>query len=109
MAGLQHSGRAEKRSLLIVSVELHSFENATFEITNTLDVSPHGARVLSKTVWAPNQRVSVRALNGCLESPARIIYCKHFNYQSSIVGLELLRPEGAWPGFQKSFKASSGK
>lgn len=108
MAVTPRSQRTEIRSVTDVIVELYSLDNATFEITNTIDVSQHGARVLSKTGWAPNQRVSIRALDGHLESRARIVYCQQFTEQSYAIGLELQQPIGAWPTNMKSFKASNG-
>jgi hypothetical protein len=108
MAGTFPSRRVEFRSTTNVFVELYSFDNATFEITNTIDISPHGARVLSKTGWAPNQRVSIRALDGHLESRARIVYCEPLAEQSYAIGLELQQPMGAWEPPKKSLKAGNG-
>src|SRR5437667_3273751 len=47
--------RTESRIPEKLLVELYSFENATHEITSTINVSLHGARVLTKASWAPNQ------------------------------------------------------
>lgn len=102
------SGRTELRTSLNVPVEVYSLDNATFEITNTIDVSQHGARVLSKTGWAPAQRVSIRALDRQLESRARIIYCELLPERCYAIGMELQDPIGTWDVPMKSFRASNG-
>lgn len=102
------SRRTELRTSLNVPVEVYSLDNATFEITNTIDVSQHGARVLSKTGWAPTQRVSIRALDGQLESRARIIYCELLGERSYAIGMELHEPSGTWDVPAKSLRASNG-
>ena len=51
--------RTESRIPEKLLVELYSVENATHEITSTINVSLHGARVLTKAPWAPDQDVSV--------------------------------------------------
>ena len=104
MAGATNVPRAETRKSMSVFVELFSFDNSTYEITDTIDVSPHGARVLSKTPWAPNQRVSIRALGGHLESQARVVYCEQLA-QQYVVGLELQHPTGEWLTQKKALRA----
>jgi hypothetical protein len=88
--------RTESRIPKKVLVELHSFENAAQEITSTINVSLHGARVLTKDPWAPNQDVSVRSIPGRLNSRAHVVYCKPLPDRSFSVGLELLQPAGDW-------------
>lgn len=92
MAGTSQAQRIETRTPANVLVELHSFDNGAFEITNTLDVSQHGARVLSRTVWVPNQRVSVRMIRGGVSSPARIVYCRPSKERTFAVGLQFQDP-----------------
>ena len=89
--------RTESRVPKKVLVELYSFDNAAYEITSTVDVSLHGARVLTKAPWATNQRLSVRSVQGNLFSRARIIYCRSLLDRSFSIGLELLHPTGDWP------------
>jgi hypothetical protein len=83
-------------------VELHSLENAACEITSTINVSLHGARVLTKAPWAPNEEVSVRSVPGNFYSRAHIVYCKPLPDNSFFIGLELLQPAVDWPGFSKT-------
>lgn len=108
MTGTADSRRMELRSALNVPVELYSLDNAAFEITHTINVSRHGACVSSDTAWAPNQRVSIRALDGQLKSHARIIYCQHSCGQGYVIGVQLQQPVGAWPEKLKAFAASNG-
>src|SRR6266568_5170995 len=59
MAGAFPPVRTEGRVPKKVLVELYSFDNAAYEITSTVDVSLHGARVFTKAAWARNQRLSI--------------------------------------------------
>lgn len=92
MAGTSQAQRLETRTPTNVLVELHSFDNGAFEITNTVDVSQHGARVLSRTVWSPDQRVSVRMIRSGVSSPARIVYCRPSKERTFAVGLRFQDP-----------------
>lgn len=96
MPGTDHPPRTENRRSVEVFVELYSFDNATYEITNTIDVSSRGARVVSKNSWVPNQRLSVRLVRGDLYSRARVVYCLPFPDQSFAMGLELHLPTEGW-------------
>jgi len=77
MANLFPPVRTESRVPKYVLVELHSFENATHEITSTVNVSPHGACVLTKDPWAPHQMfpfdrsqaISIRAHMSFIANP----------------------------------------
>ncbi len=91
--------RTESRIPEKMLVELYSVENATHEITSTINVSLHGARVLTKAPWAPDQDVSVRSVPGNLYSRAHIVYCKPLPDQSYSIGLQLLQPTENWPAF----------
>ncbi len=97
MAGAFPPVRTEGRVPKKVLVELYSFDNAAYEITSTVDVSLHGARVFTKAAWARNQRLSIRSVQGNLFSRARVTYCNPFPDRSFSMGLELLHPTGDWP------------
>ena len=73
---------------------------ATHEITSTINVSLHGARVLMKAPWAPDQDVSVRSVPGNLYSRAHIVYCKPLPDQSYSIGPQVLQPTENWPAFK---------
>ena len=97
MANVFPPVRMESRIPRKLLLELHSFQNAAHEITSTVNVSLHGARVLTKSPWAPNQDVSVRSFPGHLHSRAHVVYCKPLPDDSFSVGLELFHPTGDWP------------
>jgi len=58
--------RKETRIPVKLFVNLHSPDNPTFEVASTIDISCHGARVVTKTFWKPNQHLSVRSIRGNL-------------------------------------------
>ena len=93
--------RTEIRTPMKVPVELYSFENATYELTYTLDVSPHGARVLTKDPWQSNQHLTVRSVQGNLYSHARVAYCQSVDGRSFSIGVELRQPTADWTEPQK--------
>lgn len=88
--------RAENRIPERMSVVLYSFENTAQEIASTINVSPHGARLLTKAFWAPNRDVSLQSVTGRLYSRAHVVYCNLLPDRSYFVGLELLQPTGNW-------------
>jgi len=88
--------RTEGRIPETMLVELCSLENAAHEIASTVNVSHHGARILAKAPWKPNQDVSVRTISGNLYSRAHIVYCKPLPDHSFSIGLEMLQPTTDW-------------
>jgi len=77
-------------------VELSSLESAAHEIASTVNVSCHGARVLTKGPWEPHQDVSLRTVSGDYHSRAHIVYCKVLPDRSFSIGLEFLQPVEDW-------------
>jgi hypothetical protein len=90
------STRTEIRTPLKVLVELCSFENVTYELAYTIDVSSHGARVLTKNPWELNQHLTVRSVQGNLYSHARVAYCQSVDGRSFAIGVELRQPTADW-------------
>ena len=69
-------GRNEKRQSMSVPVYLGSLEDpGTPERTLTENVSPHGARMLSKRPWQPGEESIVSPLSGEFPHVGRVIYC----------------------------------
>jgi hypothetical protein len=69
-------GRIERRLPASVPVYLGSLEDPrTPERTLTENVSPHGARVLSKRPWQPGEESIVTPLTGEFPQLGRVIYC----------------------------------
>ena len=89
--------RSESRIPRRMVVELYSLQGAAYEVTSTTNVSAHGARVLTKAAWAPNQDVSVRSISNNLSLRAHVVYCKPLPDRSFSIGLELLQPPENWP------------
>ena len=80
--------RTETRSTTPIGVELCGLdEPAFFEMTLTENVSRHGARVISKKSWQPQDRVFLR-LKQCDERCARIAYCHVLRKDAFAIGLK---------------------
>jgi hypothetical protein len=93
--------RTEVRTPMKVLVELCSFENVIYELAYTVDVSAHGARVLTKNPWQSNQHLTVRSVQGNLYSHARVAYCQSVDGRSFAIGVELRQPTADWTEPQK--------
>lgn len=96
MANARLARRKETRIAINIFVNLYTPDNPTFEVARTIDISCHGARVVTKTFWPPNQHLSVRSIRGNIHSRARNVYCQHHVRDSFVVGLEMYYPEGNW-------------
>jgi hypothetical protein len=82
-------GRIEERQSLSVPVYLGSLEDPrTPERTFTENVSPHGARVLSKRAWRPDEESLVTPLTGEFPQIGRVIYCLPAAGDHFCLGLE---------------------
>ena len=69
-------GRLEKRLATSVPVYLASLEEPhARERTLTENVSPHGARVVSKRSWRLGEEVLITPLTGEFPQVGRVIYC----------------------------------
>jgi len=58
------------------------------------NISLHGARVVTKRRWQPNDRVLVNSLRGELRSRARVVYCEALQKNAFAIGLELFSQVG---------------
>jgi len=90
------SRRAENRVALEVSITLVSMDLVTYEVTTTRDVSLHGASVLTKMQWAPNQRIDVRSLQGSFSGFARVVHFQQGKGVPFVMGLEFFFTDGHW-------------
>src|SRR5437016_3578611 len=88
-------GRAETRIPKRMLVRLWNPENAGLEITPTIDISWHGAQVVSKRFRQPNDQLLVRSIRGSLYSRARVAHYRSVTNDSYMVGLHLLLEEYA--------------
>lgn len=91
------SGRYEKRSMAAVAVMLTGPDPALpTDLTLTENISSRGARVVTKKLWAANDSLVVKSLEGDLQSAARVIYRQRIRENVYAIGLELLAPRGNW-------------
>ena len=91
------SSRLEGRSRTSVAVELSSLSKPlVFEVTSTQNISTHGARVVTKSVWQAREPMSLKSLQGDLRSQARVVYCEALDANKFAVGIELISPMGSW-------------
>jgi len=79
--------RLETRIPRIVGLEL-SGPDELYEATFTENVSPHGARVVSKRRWRPNDSVLVKLPQEGCPSRARITYCQPLKENEFATGLQ---------------------
>jgi len=81
--------RMEARIPTRVGLELSGpVEPLIYEITFTENVSRHGARVVTKRRWSPNDSVLVKLPQECLPSRARITYCQPLKGDEFATGLQ---------------------
>jgi len=81
--------RMEARIPTRVGLELSDpDEPLIYEITFTENVSRHGARVVTKKCWSPNDSVLVKLPQESLPSRARITYCQPLEGDEFAMGLQ---------------------
>jgi hypothetical protein len=91
--------RREARIPTTVGLELSGLdEPLIYEITFTENVSRHGARVVAKRHWRPNDSVIVKLPHECLPSRARITYCQPLKGDEFALGLQFSLPVYSWIG-----------
>ena len=87
--------RKEDRVPLKMFVNLSSTDNPSFEIASTIDISCHGARVLTRRSWQPNQQLSIRSIRGSLKSFGRVAHCQPYTDDRFVIGIDIYSP-GDW-------------
>jgi len=82
-------GRIEKRLPTPVPVYLAPLEDPrTRERTLTENVSPHGARVISKRSWQPDEESLITPLTGEFPQVGRVVYCSPLTGHRFCLGME---------------------
>ena len=81
--------RKEDRVPLKMFVNLSSTDNPSFEIASTIDISCHGARVLTRRSWQPNQQLSIRSIRGSVKSFGRVAHCQPYTDNRFVIGIEI--------------------
>ena len=91
--------RTEARIPTRVGLELSGpDEPLIYETTLTENVSFHGARVVTKRRWSPNDNVLVKMPRECLPSHARITYCQPLKEDAFAMGLQFSSVVYNWIG-----------
>ena len=91
--------RMEPRIPTRVGLELSGpDEPLIYETTFTENVSRHGARVVTKRRWRPNDSVLVKLPEECLPSRARITYCQPLKGDEFAMGLQFSLVVYSWLG-----------
>ena len=88
--------RAESRIALKMFVKISDPVTGAFEIASTIDVSCHGARVVTKNSWHTNHDLLVQPIRGSLPSRGRVAHCETRRDGSYEIGLELYPPTDDW-------------
>jgi hypothetical protein len=89
--------RIEKRVPVEIPVYLASLrEPRPAEKTRTENVSPHGARVLTKRRWQPNEEPLVTSAKGQPQLPVRVVYCRPISNGLFRIGLEFRGNAVSW-------------
>jgi hypothetical protein len=89
--------RIEKREPLPVQLYLASLdEPRARERTVTEDVSPHGARVLTKRCWQRGEAPLLTPLSGEFPRHARVVYCDPQADGGYCVGIAFEGPSFKW-------------
>lgn len=88
--------RAENRISFKMFVKLSDPATGAFEITSTIDVSCHGARVITKNLWEMNHDLFLQPIRGNLPSRGRVVHCESRKDGSYAIGLELYPATEDW-------------
>jgi hypothetical protein len=90
-------GRTEKRVTMAIPVCLVVAENLlAAEHATTVNMSPHGARVVTRHRWRPDQQPRLASGAGELRVQATVVYCQPLPDGHFCVGLKFQAPLRAW-------------
>ena len=82
-------GRIEKRVPMAVPVDLViAGETLVAERVVTVNVSPHGARVVTKRRWRDEERPWLASLRSYFRLQAKVVYCQPLTNGAFCVGLK---------------------
>jgi PilZ domain-containing protein len=90
-------GRTEKRAPMAMAMNLANAEDQLVtEKVLTENVSPHGARVVTKRRWQPGEQARLVRLTGESGLPARVVYCQRLRDGLFCLGLEFRARSVKW-------------
>jgi len=82
-------GRIEKRETLRVPVHMAPMESAfNMETATTVNISLHGARILTNRRWRPGDQLSLTSSSGEYRLQGKVIYCYQMIEGQFCVGVE---------------------
>src|SRR5213082_3421506 len=90
--------RAENRISFKMFVKLSDPATGAFEITSTIDVSCHGARVVTKNLWEANRDLFLQPIRGSLRSRGRVAHCETRRMAPTKSGSNYILPPKTGPG-----------
>ncbi|HYL86505.1 MAG TPA: PilZ domain-containing protein [Candidatus Angelobacter sp.] len=88
--------RAETRIPLRIFVKLSDPATGEFEVAPTVDVSNHGACIVTRSDWKSDRDLLVQPIRGSLSSRARVARCEDRPDGSHLIGLELYPATEDW-------------
>ena|SRR6266851_4247193 len=95
---LLFDGRIEKRSPAILPVYLATTKAPRFsERIFTRNVSPHGARLVTKRLWQLGEEPLLTPLTGEFPQQARVVYCHPRPNGGFYVGVRFSDRSVRWP------------
>jgi len=90
-------GRNEKRIPMAIPVCLVVAEKLLFaDQAMTVNVSPHGARVLTRRRWQREEQPQLASNSGELRTRAKIVYCEPLTDGHFCVGLQFFSAITDW-------------
>jgi hypothetical protein len=102
------SRRLENRTPMTIRVDLCSLDvRRPVQEALTENVSVHGARVVARKPWKPNDRLDLRSLLSDFRARARVVYCQPLTSDSFALGLQLIASTGRWK--QEKRSSTNGK
>ena len=66
------------------------------ECVFTENISNHGARVVAKQRWRPDDALVIKSLEGDFQAEGRVVYSESRSDNSTAIGLMLSRSTGQW-------------
>jgi hypothetical protein len=92
-------GRNEKRVTMAIPVCLVTAKKVLIaDQAMTVNVSPRGARVITRRRWQSEEQPRLASSSGELGMPAKIVYCEPLTNGGYCIGLQFLSTVIDWNG-----------
>jgi hypothetical protein len=99
------SGRNEHRAIMHFAACLHA--RGVLPIVETVmivNISSHGARVITHRSWHPHDQLVLTELIGDFHIDAEVVYCQRLDHEECAVGLRFATAiEADWPAGDSTF------